>query len=73
MIELNLLKSWIIFREMKTYEVLVSEELAHKYKIKAESEEQAKDFAMEQCDEGIEANLLESTRDRFEVINCEEY
>jgi len=57
---------------MKIYEVLISEEIAYKYKIKAENERQAKEFAMDNHIEEIEANKVAESVDRCEIINCQE-
>ena len=54
---------------MKEFIVKVSEEITNTYRIKAEDKEQAEGFALDNCDEGIDANLLERTRDRVEVID----
>jgi len=57
---------------MKTFDVLISEEVAYKYRIKAGDKELAKELAMDNHIEDIEENKMAESIDRCEVINCVE-
>lgn len=56
---------------MKTYEVLISEEVAYKYRVKAKNSKLASIKAMDKHINDIEPANIKSV-DRCEVINCEE-
>lgn len=57
---------------MKTYEILISEEVAYTYKIKASNEEEARELAMDNHTDEIEANKIAESVDRCEVIHSQE-
>jgi len=56
---------------MEEFEVLISEEVAYKYKIKAKNSEEACEFAMDNHIEEIEVNKIAQSVDRCEVIDCQ--
>ncbi len=58
--------------ETKLFEIWVSEEVTYKYRIKASNKNQAERFALDNCDEGIDVNKIEESRDRVEIINSME-
>lgn len=57
---------------MKTFEILISEEVAYRYRIKADNMEQAEGFAMDNHTEQIEANKIAESIDRCEIIESKE-
>jgi len=57
---------------MKTYDILISEEVAYKYRIKAESIEQAEQNAMDNHTEDLEVNKIAESIDRCEIIDSVE-
>ena len=58
--------------KLKQFEILISEEVAYKYKIKAKNEKDAKTFAMDNHLEELEINKIAESIDRCEIIDCQE-
>lgn len=58
--------------KLKEFEIWISEETTFKYKIKAKNLDEANEFAIDNHDEGIKANRIDESVDRFEIIYSKE-
>ena len=57
---------------MKTYDVLISEEVAYMYRIKAKDKKEAQEIAMDKHEREVEKDKIAQSIDRCEIIDCEE-
>lgn len=59
--------------KLKTFEVLISEEVAYKYRLQAKNEMSAQEIAMDRhTDDKAKSILFDTSIDRCEIINCKE-